>query len=359
MDVVDHLPGTHGPVVLGVGGAPLLGAVEAEDNVVLGLVVGVDHGLGHGQHQANGAVVVLEAGEVDVVVAAHDDLVVGGLAGDAAQQVVGGAALADLVVHHQLGGDGALGELFLDGLGVGKADGQGGDGGGAADVLAVEGVVGDLGEAPHVGGQDGGSALVLGLQHGVGDPPVGALVDVDEDDLARHVQALVVPHGTVAHVDDLGGEALGGGGGGGVGVDVVFLPVHGEAGPVELPAVAVGGGLLHVGKADLLHEADEVVGGGVLGVAAGVPAAQLGVEEVRVGGELQGHVIGVVGGDGGQEGLVGGAGVIGGGLPGGGGGGGGLGRGAAGGQAGEQPQGQEQCGESSFQFCVPPQSLFL
>ena len=108
VNIVDHLPGAHGPVVLGVGGAPLLGAVEAEDNVVFGLVAGVDHGLRHGQHQAHGAVVILEAGEVDVIMAAHDDLIVGGSARDAAHDIVGGAVLGYLVVHHQGGGDGAV-----------------------------------------------------------------------------------------------------------------------------------------------------------------------------------------------------------------------------------------------------------
>ena len=294
MDVVDHLPGTHSPVVLGVGGAPLLGSVQAEDDVVLRLVAGLHHGVGHGQHQAHGAVVVLEALEVNVIVAAHQNLMVGGLALEHARNIIGGTGVdLHLVVHLHGGADGAGLQLLLNLFRVGYADGQGGDAHRAADVLAVERIVGDLCKAANVGRQHAHCALVHGLQHGVGDPPVVALVDVQQDDLAGHVQALIVLPGPLVHIHDLGGQALGGGGCGGVGIDVVVLAVDGQAGAVELPAVALGGLLLHVGQADVLHHADQVIGGGMLGITAGVAAALLGVEILRVGGQLQGDVVGI------------------------------------------------------------------
>ena len=71
MDTVDHLPCTDRPVILGVRRTPFFSAVEAEHNVVFGLVAGVDHCLRHGQHQTDGTVVILEAPEMHIVVPAH------------------------------------------------------------------------------------------------------------------------------------------------------------------------------------------------------------------------------------------------------------------------------------------------
>ena len=236
-----------------------------------------------------------------VVVSAHDDLVAGGLAPEYAGDVVGSAGVhVHLVVHRQGGSDGAALQLLLQLAGIGQTDGQGGDVVRAADILAVQGVIGDLGKAAGVGSQDGGGSLVLGLQHGIGDPPVIALVDIDENDLAGHVQTLVIPHGSLARIDQLGGDALRRGGGSSVGIDRIVLSVHGEAGAVELPAVALGGSLFHIGQADILHQAGQIIGGGVFGVAAGISSALLRVEVGGIGGQFQGGLIGKAGGDGTQ-----------------------------------------------------------
>lgn len=74
VDIIDHLPGSDCPVVLSVGGTPLLSPMKAEDNVILRLIARVYHCFGHGKHQADGAVVILEAPKVGVVVATYKDL---------------------------------------------------------------------------------------------------------------------------------------------------------------------------------------------------------------------------------------------------------------------------------------------
>ena len=284
--------------------------MQAEHDVVLGLIAGIQHGLGHGQHQAHGAVVILEAVVVHVVVRAHHDLVVGALALDGAGDVVGGSGVdLHLIVHGQRGGDGALRQFGLNGLGILQTDGYAGNAGGRADILGVERLVGHLGKAADIGRDDGGCTLILSLQHRIGDPPVGALVDIDQHDLAGGVHALVIPHGALVQIQHLGGEALLRRGGGGIGIHGVGLAVHHQRGAVVAPQVARGRLLLHVGKADLLHHGGDVVGGVVLRLAAGIATAHvLGAPVQRVFRQLQRHVIGELRGNGLDEGVVGGLG---------------------------------------------------
>ena len=135
---------------------------------------------------------------------------------------------------------------------------------------------------------------MLCLQHGIGNPPVGPLVDVDEDNFPGHVQLLVVPHGSLACIDQLCGNALRGSGGGGIGIDRVFFAIYGKAGAVELPAIAGSCGFFHICEANLRHNAGQIVRSGVLGIAAGVPAAQGRVEVLRICSQLQGDVIGKI-----------------------------------------------------------------
>ena len=97
-----------------------------------------------------------------------------------------------------------------------------------------------------------------------------------------------------ASMNQLCGNALRGSGGGGIGIDRVFFAIYGKAGAVELPAIAGSCGFFHICEANLRHNAGQIVRSGVLGIAAGVPAAQGRVEVLRICSQLQGDVIGKI-----------------------------------------------------------------
>ena len=291
----DHLPRADGPVALAVGLAPLLGAVEHEAQRLGRLVAALHHGLRHGEGHAAPEGVVEVGVVVTVHVRAHEDELVA-LAGDVAPDVGALAAQGDdgaRVERHR-----CLPVALGDGLQHGRvavaADGQRRRLVRAAGVLGAHGVVVVLAKAAHVAGDDGAGAQQVRLVGRVVDPPVVVLVDGDEHELARHIEALQVGRRAAPAVHDLqllhvavqrGGEAAQG--------DEVVLPLGAgqvEAGLLEGPVVAGEGFFRYVNKADLLHLRGHEVDDLRLGGRPGAAVAHVGVVAERRDGI--GHALG-------------------------------------------------------------------
>ena len=295
MGGVDHFPGAGGPVKLGARGAPLLGAVGDEADVVFRLVTGIRHGFGHGQHQADGAAVVLEAVEVDVIVAGHQDLLLRAAALQGAHHIVAGSLLRlHDVVHHQGSGVVSRGQSLRQLEILVLADADAGDHILGANVLHIDHVVGIGGVAAHIVGDDGAGAVESGLIHILVDPGHIPLVHAHQSDLAFHVHPLVLGGGAGAHVHQLGGNAVSvravGGVGGGHDLDIGVG--DGERGVVELPLIHGDRHLFHR-QADGLHLGGDVVGGSVLGIGTGGAPAQFVGQIGGIVGQGLGDLVGV------------------------------------------------------------------
>ena len=280
-DPEDLIVGAGGPVVAAVDHAPFLGGEGAEHQRLFGLVARQLQSPGHAQHQGNGGVVVLEALKIGIVVSAHQNHLVGVLAGQGAHDVV---ALG--FGHH--GGQcvqchlGAAAEAKVSRFGqrgrVLSGDGEGRRLPRAADVLGVQRLLVHLAVAARLHRQNGRRAPQMGLVGRVVDPPVVALVDVHQHQLAPHVQPVQLGGGAGARVDEgvvlralgvkvgLVAAQLGGAGA------ALFVFIS-KAGVVEVPPVQRKAVLFHR-KADGAHLGGQQLAGLELGPAAGGAVAQ-------------------------------------------------------------------------------------
>ena len=205
MDAEDLIVGAGGPVVAGVGHAPLLGSHGAKDQCLLRLVAAVQQAFGNAHHQGDGRVVILETGEVRIVMGAHQHHGIRVFAGDRTDDVVRCAVqphpALSLERDSQLIGAGGI-HGSADGFRIGAGNGEGRRIRRATDILSVQRIVAHFAVAAVLRGQHGGCTTQMGFIGGIVDPPIIPLVYVNQHQLTGYIQPFQVGLCAAAAVDD-------------------------------------------------------------------------------------------------------------------------------------------------------------
>ena len=199
-----------GPVVTCIRNAPFFRSHGAEYQCFFRFITAVDDAFGNAHHQSDSSVIILEAGEVRVVMSAHEHHGIRVFAGDHTHNVVGGAVTFHFAVSVECNSQFVDPFCFHDGaefIGVGAADGESGRVFGAANILSVEGIRAYFAITPVLCCQNSSGAVEMCFISRVVDPPVFSLVDVYQYQFVCYVQLCQIVFGAFAPVNE--GEGLG------------------------------------------------------------------------------------------------------------------------------------------------------